>query len=173
MVTVNGWWTDYKKAAPSRARRSTHQRLSNATATAAPADTGKTVIVLVDGLNFRENPDATGVSIRGLKKGETFILVSQSGSWLADQGRVRQERVGSTTIRSTVKHLQELGAAMVRVIGNADEFWRLRITRVDTTQGLDFEWHDDILVPRAAMWTTVKRSSTGTLRRFDSTTPTR
>jgi hypothetical protein len=34
---------------------------------------------------------------------------------------------------------------VVRVIGNADEFWRLRITRVDTTQGLDFEWHDDIL----------------------------
>jgi hypothetical protein len=34
---------------------------------------------------------------------------------------------------------------LVRVIGNADEFWRLRITRVDTTQGLDFEWHDDIL----------------------------
>ena len=34
---------------------------------------------------------------------------------------------------------------MVRVIGNADEFWRLRLTRVDTTQGLDFEWHDDIL----------------------------
>ena len=34
---------------------------------------------------------------------------------------------------------------MVRVIGNAEEFWRLRITRVDTTQGLDFEWHDDIL----------------------------
>jgi hypothetical protein len=34
---------------------------------------------------------------------------------------------------------------LVRVIGNADEFWRLRVTRVDTTQGLDFEWHDDIL----------------------------
>ena len=34
---------------------------------------------------------------------------------------------------------------MVRVIGNADEFWRVRVTRVDTTQGLDFEWHDDIL----------------------------
>ena len=34
---------------------------------------------------------------------------------------------------------------MVRVIGNADEFWRLRLTRVDTTEGLDFEWHDDIL----------------------------
>lgn len=34
---------------------------------------------------------------------------------------------------------------MIHIIGNADEFWRLRITRVDTTSGLDFEWHDDIL----------------------------
>jgi len=34
---------------------------------------------------------------------------------------------------------------MVHVIGNADEFWRLRITRLDTTEGFDFEWHDDIL----------------------------
>ena len=34
---------------------------------------------------------------------------------------------------------------MVRAIGNADEFWRLRLTRVDTTEGLDFEWHNDIL----------------------------
>lgn len=34
---------------------------------------------------------------------------------------------------------------MVRLIGNADEFYRLRLTRVDTTEGLDFEWHDDIL----------------------------
>lgn len=34
---------------------------------------------------------------------------------------------------------------MVRIIGNAHEFWRLRLTRVDTTAGLDFEWHDDIL----------------------------
>ena len=34
---------------------------------------------------------------------------------------------------------------MVHIIGNADEFWRLRVTRVDTTSGLDFEWHDDIL----------------------------
>ena len=34
---------------------------------------------------------------------------------------------------------------MVRMIGNADEFWRVRITRVDTTDGFEFEWHDDIL----------------------------
>jgi hypothetical protein len=40
---------------------------------------------------------------------------------------------------------------MVRIIGNANEFWRLRITRVDTTSGLDFEWHDDILYRQPAV----------------------
>ena len=34
---------------------------------------------------------------------------------------------------------------MKRIIGMADEFWRLRLTRVDTTDGFEFEWHDDIL----------------------------
>jgi hypothetical protein len=32
----------------------------------------------------------------------------------------------------------------MRIIGAADEFWRLRLTRVDMLD-LDFEWHDDIL----------------------------
>ncbi|NTU71908.1 MAG: hypothetical protein HGB10_08850 [Coriobacteriia bacterium] len=34
---------------------------------------------------------------------------------------------------------------MVRMIGNAEDFWRIRVTRVDTTENFDFEWHDDIL----------------------------
>lgn len=34
---------------------------------------------------------------------------------------------------------------MIRMIGNADEFWRLRVTRLDTTENFEFEWHDDIL----------------------------
>lgn len=33
----------------------------------------------------------------------------------------------------------------MRIIGAADEFWRLRLTRVDTTEGFDLEWHEDIL----------------------------
>ncbi len=33
----------------------------------------------------------------------------------------------------------------MRIIGAADEFWRLRLTRVDTTDDFDFEWHEDIL----------------------------
>lgn len=38
-----------------------------------------------------------------------------------------------------------------RVIGNADEFWRLRLTRVDTSEDLVFEWHEDILYRRPRM----------------------
>ena len=34
---------------------------------------------------------------------------------------------------------------MIHVIGNADDFWRIRLTRLDTTENFDFEWHDDIL----------------------------
>jgi hypothetical protein len=37
------------------------------------------------------------------------------------------------------------------IIGAADEFWRLRLTRVDTTEDLDFEWHDDILYREPAV----------------------
>lgn len=40
---------------------------------------------------------------------------------------------------------------MVRIIGNAEEFWRLRITRLGTTAGLEFEWHDDILYRQPAV----------------------
>jgi hypothetical protein len=34
---------------------------------------------------------------------------------------------------------------VIRIIGDARDFWRLRITRVDTTENFEFEWHDDIL----------------------------
>lgn len=39
----------------------------------------------------------------------------------------------------------------MRVIGAADEFWRLRMTRVDTTDDFDFEWHEDILYREPAV----------------------
>lgn len=34
---------------------------------------------------------------------------------------------------------------MSRPIGAAQDFWRVRVTRVDASDELDFEWHDDIL----------------------------
>lgn len=33
----------------------------------------------------------------------------------------------------------------MRVIGAADEFWRLRLSRVDATGAPDFEWREDVL----------------------------
>lgn len=35
--------------------------------------------------------------------------------------------------------------AMSRPIGAAEDFWRVRVTRVDASDELDFEWHEDIL----------------------------
>lgn len=34
---------------------------------------------------------------------------------------------------------------MGRIIGQAADFYRLRVTRIEAPTGLDFEWHDDIL----------------------------
>ena len=31
------------------------------------------------------------------------------------------------------------------IIGPASDFWRLRLTRIDESSELDFEWHEDIL----------------------------
>ena len=33
----------------------------------------------------------------------------------------------------------------MKIIGSADDFWRIRITRVDTSEELDFSWRDDVL----------------------------
>jgi SH3-like domain-containing protein len=80
LLTVNGWWAEYKAATP---KAGSVETTGSAVATpTAPAASGGPVVVLTDGLNFREQPDATGASIRGLKKGETFVLVSENGSWL-------------------------------------------------------------------------------------------
>lgn len=81
VVTVNGWWSDYKKATPKRDSAEATATPAAAEAIAPVAASG-TVLILVDGLNFREKPDATGTSIRGLKKGERFVVVSKTGSWL-------------------------------------------------------------------------------------------
>jgi len=78
LFTVNGWWAEYKNATPTASSETTATAVATAT---APVAAGS-VVILTDGLNFREKPDATGKSLRGLKKGETFVLVSQNGSWL-------------------------------------------------------------------------------------------
>ena len=81
VATVSGWWSDYKKATP-KAGPVAAPAATAATETPQPDAPMQTVLILTDGLNFREQPDATGASIRGLKKGEKFVLVSKSGGWL-------------------------------------------------------------------------------------------
>jgi uncharacterized protein YgiM (DUF1202 family) len=88
LMVVNNYWTSYKKASPSKSAVATSTVEASAAAKPeepSPADQlaqNSTALVLIDGLNFRQKPDATGATIRGLKKGEKFIVVSQNGSWL-------------------------------------------------------------------------------------------
>lgn len=37
---------------------------------------------------------------------------------------------------------------MAKVIGKASDFYRLRVLAIDATDGVDFEWRDDILYRR-------------------------
>lgn len=36
----------------------------------------------------------------------------------------------------------------MKIIGSASDFYRLRIIAIDTTEGLDLEWRDDVLYRR-------------------------
>ena len=48
---------------------------------AVPAPKGSTVVVLVDGVNLRVEPDTKAKVIRGLKKGDELILVATEGDY--------------------------------------------------------------------------------------------
>jgi len=98
---LGNWWGDYRTAAEQARRAKASADASgttNATATASTVPTPskssagkgsrvftpatitsgtKVVIVLIDGLNLRKTPEPDGASIRGLKKGETLIVVSE------------------------------------------------------------------------------------------------
>lgn len=82
LIVVNNWWRAYRHASPSTSSSVTTQT-PTATST-APASTAsrQTVLVIIEGLNFRSKPDATGTSIRGLKKGEHLVIVGKTGTWL-------------------------------------------------------------------------------------------
>lgn len=91
IVTISGWWREYKKATPGKVDAEASATVAATETPGAkpgepsPADkmaSSTHVLILIDGLNFREKPDATGANIRGLKKGERFILIAQNGTWL-------------------------------------------------------------------------------------------
>jgi len=109
VITVRGWWTQYKTAPPATGGVTA---TSEATATPgaaepveappqepappeeAPAEE-QVLEVLTDGLNFRVDPDATAKAIRGLQKGETVTVLNKNGGWY--QVRTEQGDTGWIT----------------------------------------------------------------------------
>lgn len=93
LVLVSGFWGQYRsgRAQPQAESTATIEATSSAEATdapkgseavpASPKSQTKTVIIKIDGLNFREEAKPDGKPIRGLKKGDKLILVEEQGSW--------------------------------------------------------------------------------------------
>lgn len=100
LMVVNRYWTDYRTMATSAETTTTatappegeakdakdesakkkSSTSTKKTSDAKDADT-QTVVVLTDGLNFRESPDQDSNVIRGLDEGETLVLVKKSSGW--------------------------------------------------------------------------------------------
>lgn len=95
-LVVGGWWSDYRRAADQRRVAPRHE--DRATESTAAPSTGEgegstpsagqaeekesaSVVVLIDGLNFRPEPDEDAEPIRGLDKGERLDLVGTKKGW--------------------------------------------------------------------------------------------
>lgn len=86
LLVVSRWWGEYKSESAAAARA------AEASATAAAqgegssegsgtASTGKTVLVLTNGLHFREKPSEDAKEIRTLKKGDKLTYIKKQGNW--------------------------------------------------------------------------------------------
>jgi len=82
VVTVNGWYGDYKQAARTKSMASLATSSSIESTRLVPVAGGKKVSILIDGLVLRTTPATGAASVRTLKKGEQLILVGTVGSWL-------------------------------------------------------------------------------------------
>lgn len=78
---VFGYVQEYR-AEQAREPRLEITNTDPAKASVQPAQSSsKTVVVLIDGLNFRKAADPKAVAIRGLKKGEQLTLLEKSSGW--------------------------------------------------------------------------------------------
>lgn len=82
VVTVNGWYSDYKKASHSKKVVAVVATSSVDATQVVPVVGGKKVAILVDGVVLRATPANAGAPVRTLKKGEQLILVGTVGPWL-------------------------------------------------------------------------------------------
>ena len=94
-LLVMSYWSGYRSDKGSGAEAeaettATAEATGSAEATAAPAEgeaaaapaaSNGTVIVLIDGLNFRTGPSKSGDLIRGLDEGEKLAYVGTEDGW--------------------------------------------------------------------------------------------
>jgi hypothetical protein len=91
VVLVNGWWGEYRRGdapvtpaeATSTPQPTPEQPAAEGEEPAAetPAASGATVIVLIEGLNFRKEPSREGELIRGLTRGTRLVHIETVDAW--------------------------------------------------------------------------------------------
>lgn len=83
LVTVNGWYREYKAAEKVAQLKSAEASGSVDSTLVVPVAGGKKVKVLVDGLVLRSVATTSGKTVRKLKKSEQLILVGTTDTgWL-------------------------------------------------------------------------------------------
>lgn len=87
---VTRWWGTYRQTVSANGRETTQTAPPAGEGGAGSSETTKKagstkkptqVVVLTDGLNFRDQASREGNKIRGLKKGEKLELIKTQGSW--------------------------------------------------------------------------------------------
>lgn len=108
LIVVNRWWGEFRSSAATAPTNGTESSATGGEGAStgetstqdskdaektdtqpqpdakSPADSkssDKTVVILIDGLNFRESPSQDGNVIRGLDKGEKMTLVAEKSGW--------------------------------------------------------------------------------------------
>lgn len=99
LLMVSNWWGDYRSASggddgepaanestatPDATGTPSPESNGEGSGETSPADApaGKTVVVLVDGLNFRTTASRDGELIRGLDADERLTLLGEESGWL-------------------------------------------------------------------------------------------
>lgn len=94
-VVVMNWWGDYRAAtAVLKGAKASSGATTSTVTSGGSGDSGatqpdkttngtstKVLLVAVDGLNFRAQPNSDSKSIRGLSKGERVTLLATVGDW--------------------------------------------------------------------------------------------
>lgn len=84
LVVITNYWRDYRQAAsqqPGSTTSGTVDATKSAPSAGSPKKKAAVVVVLIDGLNFRRQPETGAATIRGLKKGDRLTLVAAKTDW--------------------------------------------------------------------------------------------